>query len=131
MKIHPIKLLSAIAFIAAITLALYSCKKNTAPANNEDAATAKAKAIQATIERYGRVTAPVIFQPRQPASSISYRDASGNMVMYGGSQNRTEATCGQYTCSTTQDPNDLYVTYTLEYVKWYYTCGTGHDLTAI
>jgi hypothetical protein len=131
MKPFKIKTAIAVMFITITMFTLNSCKKPAGDAVSESTETTKAKAIRATIERYGRVTAPIIFQPMQAASGIFYKDVTGNMVQYAGGENRIEATCGQYTCSTTSDPNDLYVTYTLEYVKWYYTCGTGHDLTAI
>jgi hypothetical protein len=135
MKPYLIKIPIAILFISIFVVVLNSCKKTENGTNKNAAADYRAKAIQATIERYGRVTAPVIFQPRQPASTISYKDASGNLILYGGTQyNRTAAVCGQYDCGTAPNPSDLFVISTLEYVKWFYTCGnlsTGqHDLTA-
>lgn len=135
MKIQSIKFAGVIMFVTIAIFTISSCKKNYTAEQKTEAPDYKAKAIQATIGRYGRISAPVIFQPRQTATSISYKDAAGNVIFYGGAQNQTEATCGQYTCATTSDPNDLYVTYTLEYIKWYYTCWASstdeHDLTAI
>ena len=132
MKPYILKFVWAIIFVAGAVIIFNGCKKTDHSANNKEAEDTRAKAIKATIERYGHVTAPIIFQPRQPASTISYKDANGNLIMYGGSQyGRTAATCGQYTCNTTSDPNDLYTEFTLEYIKWYYSCGVGHDLTAI
>ena len=136
MKPYILKFEWAIIFVAGAVIIFNGCKKTDHSVNNKETEDTKAKAIQATIERYGRVTAPIIFQPRQPASTISYKDVNGNLIMYGGTQhNRTEGICGQYTCNTTSDPNDLYTDFTLEYIKWFYTCGnnsTGqHDLTAI
>jgi hypothetical protein len=135
MKIQSIKFAGVIMFVTIAIFTINSCKKNNTAEQKTEAPDYKAKAIQATIERYGRISAPVIFQPRQTASSISYKDAAGNVILYDGAQNRTDAACGQYTCSTTSDPNDLYVTYTLKYIKWYYTCWASstdeHDLTAI
>lgn len=132
MKPYIIKIPIAILFISIFALLINSCKKIENGANKNEAADYKAKVIQATIERYGRITAPIIFQPRQPASTISYKDANGNLILYGGiQQNRTAAVCGRYDCNSAPNASDLYVTYTLEYVKWYYKCGTGHDMTAI
>ncbi|MBK6937857.1 MAG: hypothetical protein IPH18_13940 [Chitinophagaceae bacterium] len=52
------------------------------------------------------------------------------MMAFNNGTNGIEAVCGQYNCSTAPTANDLFVSYTLQYVRWYYTCGTGHDLTA-
>lgn len=133
MKPYIIKFGIAFLFIAVFAIIFNSCKKNDRTVNNKEADDTRANAIKATIERYGHVTAPIIYQPRQPASTISYKDANGNLIMYGGSQyGRTNnGICGQYDCNSAPNPSDLYVTSTLEYVKWYYKCGTGHDMTAI
>src|SRR5258706_14050659 len=104
MKPYLIKIPVAILLISIFALLFKSCKKIENAANKNEAADYKAKVIQATIERYGRVT-EIIYQPRQPASTISYKDASGNLILYGGTQyNRTAATCGQYDCGTAPGP---------------------------
>jgi hypothetical protein len=131
MKIKITKLLAALLLLTAIGFTINGCKKTDTAVNNTEAENAKAKAIQATIERYGRITAPVIYQPNKPAASISYLDKDGRLILLSGANNFTDATCGQYTCGTAPTAADLYVTSTLQYVKWYYKCGTGHDLTAI
>ena len=126
-----IKLVWAITVVTGAIFLFNSCKKTDHSVNNKEAEDTRARAIKGTIERYGRVTAPIIIPFHQEASFISYVDHNGNTIQFGGGSNRTDAICGQYTCATTQDPNDLYVTAYIDHFKWFYTCGGGHDLTAV
>lgn len=129
MKLDNIKNGSALLYIFIAAILLNSCKKTADSNADENPADEKARIIETIKERYGNVTAPVIIPVNQPASSISYIDHNGIFKPIGGNIS-TDATCGQYTCATAPSPSDLYVSYTLPYIKWYYTCGTGHDLIA-
>ncbi len=127
MKIHQTKNRTALLVALFLTAIMFnSCKKNT----NENGQNDKQKAIDAAIQLYGKITAPVIFDINQNASIVSYKNSVGQIIPFSGSQFRSNAVCGQYTCGTAPSASDLYVTYYLDYVKWYYTCGGGHDLTA-
>lgn len=131
MKPYVIKIPLAILLMAVSVLLFNSCKKTDTLSNKTKEKTEKEKIIEATIERYGAITAPVIYQPHKRATDIAYLDSNGVSHQIGGGI-RTEATCGQYDCSTAPTANDLYVSYTLEYVKWYYECpNSSHNLTAI
>lgn len=129
MKLDNIKNGSALLYIFIAAILLNSCKKTVDSNADENPADEKARIIETIKERYGNVTAPVIIPVNQPASSISYIDHNGIFKPIGGNIS-TDATCGQYTCATAPSPSDLYVSYTLPYIKWYYTCGTGNDLIA-
>jgi hypothetical protein len=121
-------------FIAMLAFALYSCQKKDLSVTKLESELSyeqvKQRAIQATKERNGDVTASVIFPKKAPASSISYVDANGQLISTSHNGVQVEAVCGQYTCGTAPNASDLYVVATLEYIKWYYSCGVGHDLSA-
>ncbi len=130
MKIAYIKSLQVIALNFLLLLVLNSCKKTlNQPEEILNADAERAKIIEAIRERYGNITAPIIMPVNKRAAAISYTDNNGVSHRIG-SDIQTDATCGQYDCSTAPSASDLYVNYTLLYAKWYYTCGTGHDLTA-
>ncbi|MBK6937858.1 MAG: hypothetical protein IPH18_13945 [Chitinophagaceae bacterium] len=78
MKVQSIKYTLAILFVTIALITINSCKKtDRSNNNNNEAAMAREKAIQATIERYGRITAPVIMRVNQPASFVSYKIQTG------------------------------------------------------
>jgi hypothetical protein len=58
-------------------------------------------------------------------------DRNGHLQQIKNSQRLLNGTCGRYDCSNAPSPGDLYTSYTLNYVKWFYKCGTGHDLTVV
>lgn len=129
MKPSVIKILPAIILITVSVLVFNSCKKTDTSANQTETEIAKARAIEAARQRYGNITASVIFTANR-AAPVSYIDANGVSHDMGGYL-RTQVRCGQYTCATATSGSDLYVTSTLQYVKWYYECGVGHNLAAI
>lgn len=131
MKIKIKKILPAISLVTITAFILYGCKKNTAIEAGNNTETNKEKIIEAAREKYGNITAPVIYQPHKNASYLFYIDENSVEKRIEYDAVATEATCGQYTCATATKAANLYITFTLEYIKWYYKCGTGHDLTAI
>ncbi len=133
MKTYAYKLIATLVAIIVIIFSFNSCKKTNdiKTDNNLTVEQQKAKIIEATKQRYGNITAPFILNANQPATSVSYKNQQGQLIQFAGGALRTAATCGQYTCSTAPSASDLFVSYTLLYSEWFYTCGGGHNLTAV
>lgn len=128
--INSLKLIISVIAIAAFVLLLKSCKKaDMKPPDNKTAEQTKAAAIKAIKDKYGNVSAGVVYNINKPAPEYFYKDAAGNKVsLYGSGKNKpgnangpTPTPC-TYDCSTAPNASYLTITYTLDYVERFYLC---------
>jgi hypothetical protein len=109
-------------------MVLKSCKKTDvdATAANNNTEDARAAAIKAIKAKYGNVSAGYIVNVNKTADEIFYKNAAGKMVsLYSNNYNpQTNSLC-LYTCNNTNNPANLHIVYTLDYVQRFYLCESG------
>ncbi|MBP6022942.1 hypothetical protein [Ferruginibacter sp.] len=131
--ITSLKFFITIITIAVFMLIIKSCKKTDSNAitNKADEAS-RAAAIKAFKDEYGNVTAGIIINVNKAADEYFYKDANGKMVsLYSNSTTNTgtpgvggisgPSVC-KANCSTTSNPADLRIIYTLDYVQRFASC---------
>jgi hypothetical protein len=130
--IIKLRFILSIIIIAAFMLVLKSCKKVDSNANNNTGA-AKADLIKAIKEKYGDVSAGIVYNINKPASEYFYKDANGQPVsLYGAGNNKPGGANGPnsptsctYDCSNAPKASLLTITYTLDYAERFYICESG------
>ena len=120
--INSIKFIGSIIAIAAFIMVLKSCKKaDIAPQNAE---TSRAAAVKAIRDKYGDVSAGIVYNINKSATEYFYKDANGQRVSLhgaGGANGPTPTPC-TYDCSTAPNASYLFPFYTLDYVERFYKC---------
>lgn len=117
--------------IAAFMIFLNSCKKTDF--NNNDPKAARAAAIKAVQERYGNVSAGIIFNVNKKADEMFYRNAQGKMVSLYEQQGNKGPILNRpcYTCDNAPTAGDLKLEYTLNYVQRWYKCESTADKSTL
>ena len=115
--------------ITLLTLVIFafvfkSCKKvDKAVDAKTTIENAKSIAINAIKEKYGNVSAGIIFNVNKKSDTIFYKNSNGVMVNINGinsSHSPQRINCNS--CITTSDPTQLRIVYTLNYVQRFYIC---------
>lgn len=136
-----IKIAMAIIAVTAFMLTIKSCKKvdNNGTVNAKEAEASKATAIKAIKEKYGNISAGIVFNVNKAADEYFYKDAAGKMVsLYNNNPTSASGPSGgnapspcKANCNTTSNPADLRIIYTLDYVQRFYICESGTDRSTL
>ena len=117
----------AILAVTAFMLTIKSCKKtdnNTVNAKDEEAA--RAAVIKSIKEKYGNVSAAIIYPLNENAESLSYRNALDNSMTKFNAGAISNAPNGpslcSYNCNNTTNPNLLHLVYTVQSIQRTYYC---------
>ena len=123
--INSLRLIISLFAFAAFMLVLKSCKKSDdGKVNSQNAEAARSAAIKAVTERYGNVSAGIIYKVNKEAKELFYRNASGNMVSLNSispTSSGVAAPC-TFNCSNTTNPANLHLVYSVSYVQRTYLC---------
>ncbi len=136
-----IKIAMAIIAVTAFMLTIKSCKKvdNSGTVNAKETEASRAAAIKAIKEKYGNVSAGIVFNVNKTADEYFYKDATGKMVsLYGNNTTSASGPNGgngpspcRANCNTTSNPADLRIIYTLDYVERFYMCEATADKSTL
>lgn len=128
--INSLRLIISLIAFAAFMLVLKSCKKSDdGTVNSQSSEAARAAAIKAVTERYGNVSAGIIYKVNKEAKELFYRNASGNMISLNSispTSSGVAAPC-TFNCSNTTNPANLYLVYSVSFVQRTYLCESIAD----
>ena len=128
-KILSLRFLITVIGLISFLILIKSCTKVDQKAIDSSGPQVNAKAIEEIKHQYGNVSAAMIQKVNKNADTIFYRNSSGRMVNLFSPHVGNSSMGGPCnSCSTTSDPAQLRIRYTLNYVQRFYLCeGTGNS----